>query len=142
MPQGDFLTQVRQELLPLLLPLGFEVVRSEESDSFDNASTVLQSSDFRIRVIRERGISFADFGPLAEPETWFDSAVVLDYLGLSESAGFHERDLSAMLRGLGGFIIAFVGDLRTLFQDQDLAQRKSALIALKEARAARLFEEE
>ena len=142
MLHGDLLTQVRRELLPLLQPLGFEVVQSEESESFDNASTVLQSPDFRIRVVRERGVSFADFGPLAEPGTWFDSAVVLDYLGLSESAGFHERDLSTMLRGLGGFIVAFVDDMRAQFQEQDLARRKGALTALKEARTARLFDDE
>jgi len=75
-------------------PLGFTVVQSDTSDSFDNASVVLQAPALRLRVVRERSQVFIDVGPASEPGTWFDSAVVIDYLGLSSKAGFHDRDVS------------------------------------------------
>jgi hypothetical protein len=138
MPE-DLLNLVNEELLAVLTPLGFEVVHSETSDSFDNGSVLLEAPDLRIRIVRERGQVFADFGPPSEPNTWFDSAVVTDYLGLSSRAGFHDRNARGVLQGVGAFVTSFHDELGAKFDRQHLANAKKELDALKEIRAAKLF---
>jgi hypothetical protein len=137
----DLLELVGQDLLPVLRPLGFEVMQAETADSFDNASVVLQSKALRVRIVRERSLLFADFGPSSEPNTWFDSAVVIDYLGLSAEAGFHGRNSDEVLRGIGKFVSSLWDELQRVFDHQHVVESKRVLTSLKEARAARLFEE-
>lgn len=136
----ELLELVNAELLPVIGPLGFTVVQSETADAFDNASVVLQAPALRIRVVRERSQVFIDVGPASEPGTWFDSAVVIDYLGISPKAGFHDRDASGVLRGAGAFITAMWRELTTKFGLQRLAATKKDLISLRDERAAKLFD--
>jgi hypothetical protein len=56
---------VNTELLPRIAPLGFKVVETDVSESFDNAAVTLQGPAFRVRVVRERSIVFVDLGPNA-----------------------------------------------------------------------------
>jgi|WetSurMetagenome_2_1015567.scaffolds.fasta_scaffold984306_1 hypothetical protein len=135
----ELLALVRQDLLLALRPLGFQVVQAESADSFDNATVVLRSNALQLRIVRERSILFVDLGPPTEPNTWFDSAVIIDYLALSARAGFHGRNPNEVLQGVGTFVNTFWGELRALFAQPDFARRKLELIALKEARATRLF---
>ena len=93
----------------------------------------------RIRVLRERGIVVLDVGPVTEPNTWFDSAVVMEYLGLSSDSGFHDRDARDVLRGAGAFVTSMWTELTTKFSPQELAHTKHELIVLREERAIRLF---
>src|SRR5438067_9622710 len=90
---------VNAKLLSAIVRFGFTVVRSEMSDSFDNANVTLQAPALRLRVIRGRSQIFLDIGPSSEPGTWFDSAVVIDYLGLSARAGFRDEDARGVLHG-------------------------------------------
>jgi hypothetical protein len=135
----DLLKLVGEELVPVLAPLGFRVVASEVADVFDNASVVLESPAFRIRVLRERSIVVLDLGPRAEPGTWFDSAVVMEYLGLSTEAGFHDRDARGVIHGVGLFIQSMWDELTTMFGPDRVEITKDELHALREERAARLF---
>jgi hypothetical protein len=137
----DLLRLVQTELLPQIEKHGFKVTTSEASDSFDNASVVLQAPELRLRVVRERSQVFADIGPVAEPSTWFDSAVVMDDLGLSSNAGFHDRDQQKVLQGLASFLNAMWGELRARFASDRLAKTKQELQRLKEIRAQRMFGE-
>ena len=130
---------VNAELLPEITSLGFAVVESQTSDSFDNANVVLQSSALRLRVIRERSQVFLDIGPQSEAGTWFDSAVVMDYLGLSSNAGFHAEDVRAVLRGVGAFVKSMWSELTAKFSPQQLEATKKELRTLAEARAAKMF---
>lgn len=98
---------VNECLLPTVEPLGFKVVHSDVATSFDNAMVTLEATDLRVRIVRERSQVFAEFGALAEPNTWFDSAVIIDYLGLSAEAGFHDKNARVVLRGIGSFVLAF-----------------------------------
>ena len=134
----DLLRLVETELLPAL-DSDFHVVSSEVSESFDNANVELQSPGLRIRVVRERGRVFADFGPVSEPNTWFDSAVLIDYLGLSPDAGFHDRDARRVLHGIAAFVTSLFSELREKFDPQHLAATKRDLEALMKERAAKLF---
>lgn len=135
----DLLKLVNEELLPTLAPFGFRVVESEAAESFDNAYVVLEAPALRIRVLRERSIVVLDVGPTSEPNTWFDSAVLMDYLGLSPDGGFHDRDARGVLRGAGAFIVSMWNDLTAKFGRHQLAVTKKELSAVREQRAARLF---
>ncbi|HET9986561.1 MAG TPA: hypothetical protein VFQ38_23490 [Longimicrobiales bacterium] len=130
---------VEKYLLPEVASKGMRVVHQEASTSFDNAFVVLQSDDLRVRVVRERGQVFADFGSAAEPGTWFDSAVVMEHLGLSESAGFHDRDAAKALRGLAKFLRALWDELAAEFSSAAFAATKRELIAVRERRDVRRF---
>lgn len=136
---SDLTSVVERDLLPTLAPLGFRIVSSEVWDSFDNANVVLESALLRIRVVRERSSLLADFGPVSEPNTWFDSTVVADYLGISHDAGFHGRDAHLVLRGLGAFVRSFHTELATAFDPACLRDTKRELEALKGRRAAEQF---
>ena len=118
---------------------GFVIEDAERSNSFDNEYIVLASPYLRVRVVRERGQTFVDFGPPAEPGTWFDSAVVFDLMGLSEKAGFHSSDSRAVLTGLSAFLASFGAELAALFNSQGLGEVKQRLEDLKTARARAKF---
>jgi hypothetical protein len=95
------LAVVKECLLPSLEPLGFSVADSDVSTSFDDATVTLQAPKLRLRVVRERSLHFVDFGAVSTPQNWFDSAVVIDYLGLSAQAGFRDRNARVVLAGVG-----------------------------------------
>lgn len=137
---GNLLELVNEELLPALTPLGFRVASSEVADVFDNAAVVLEAPALRVRVLRERSIVVLDVGSVSEQNTWFDSAVVMDYLGLSTDAGFHDRNVRGVLSGAGEFITTMWGELTAKFGPQQFAKTKKDLTALREERAVRLFD--
>jgi len=130
---------VNAELLPTIAPLGFKVVETDVSEWFDNAYVILEAPALRVRVLRERSIVVVGFGPTSEPGTWFDSAVLVDYLGLSANAGFHDRDARGVLRGAGAFITSMWNELTAKFSPPELATTKKELRALAEERAAKMF---
>ena len=130
---------VNAELLPLITRLGFVVVHSETAPSFDNANVVLEGAALRLRVVRERGQVFLVIGPRSEPGTWFDSALLMDYLGLSSSASFSYDDARQTLRGAGAFVTAMSDELIAAFSSQQLAATKKELRSRAEARAEKMF---
>jgi hypothetical protein len=132
------LALVQESLLPALEPLGFSVAHSDVSASFDNAMVTLQSSKLQLRIVRERGLLFADFGPASTPGSWFDSAVVIDYLGLSAESGIHDRNARVVLAGMSAFVRACQAELEMHFSPSHLAATTSALTALRNARASTL----
>jgi hypothetical protein len=134
-----FIDLVSRELLPKLREFSYSVADQEQADSFDNASVVLHSPDLRIRLVRERGQVFADFGPSSEPNVWYDSAVIVEFLGLSTDGGFHDRDAHRAMEGIAGFVKSFQRELAAKFANPELSATKQALDELREVRAERLF---
>ena len=96
---------------------GFHIASSETFDSFDNAVVVLASPDLRIRITRERGQIFIDFGPRAESATWFDSDIVLEHLGLSRHQSFVASRASDAIVGVSAFIRRCGDEIREMFDD-------------------------
>lgn len=136
----NLLAEVQATLLPQISSLGFAIMDHWESDSFGDALVVLQSGDLRARVVQDRSQLFADLGSVAEPDTWFDSAIVMDLLGLTASGGFHERDLARVLNGLGAFIKSVWPELASDFSNEKFAATKEQLEALQRSRAAKRFD--
>jgi hypothetical protein len=133
------LSLVESNLLPGVDSLGMSVLTHEESGSFDNALVVLQAGDIRIRIVRERSQVFVDFGSSGEPAVWFDSAVVMEYFGLSETAGWHDRDGIGVLRGLAEFLRVFQGELATRLSPANFPVTKQGLTSVREEQATRRF---
>ena len=98
---------VREYLLRSLESLGYRIVESVESQHFDNAECVLASPPVRARIVRERSQFFLDVGPPSDPSLWYDSAVVMEFLGLSRDAGFHDSDTNRVLTGMATFLQSF-----------------------------------
>lgn len=134
--ENDLLSGVKQDLLPVTGSLGFEVVDHETSDAFDNASVTLKARDLRIRIVRERSQVFVDFGSVANPDLWFDSAVVFEWVGASRDGGFHDANLKSVLRGLGSFLRAFERELSSKFAKDVFSSTAQQLIALRNTRAS------
>lgn len=130
---------VESELLPQLAPLGFQVVAGEAAPHFDNASVVLEGSGLRLQILRERGVVSLDVAPAFSPNAWIDSAVLMDYLGLSQQAGIHGTDVSSALAGIGRFVHSMLSELRAVFSEHRWDTSRRELEELKQSRAERLF---
>lgn len=137
-PEKSLLEILGAHTLPVLAERGFSVVSYEESESFDNAVVILGSPQLRLRIIRERRQFFLDIGCVAEPDTWFDSAVVFDYLGLSSNGGFHGRE-EASIRKMCEFVVVMWKELVLAFAPTSFNKTKKDLEALRDRRAAHLF---
>ena len=133
---SDLLTAVREELLPDVSELGFQLVAQDQSDSFDNATVTLEAGDVCVRIVRERSQVFVDFGSVAKPGLWFDSTVVFDFLGIARDGGFHSTDTTAVLRGLSSLLRAFWPEIKSRFGRDTFARTESALTTLRNAKAA------
>lgn len=136
---SDLLAIVETDLMPVLAPLGFSIADSAVSESFDNAFVIVEGADVRLRVLRERGTVFLDLAPTPVPNDWVDSAVVMDFLGLSGDGGFHGRETREVVAGIGAFITGLLSELEVTFNKEQWSSTKQALQDLKERRARRLF---
>ena len=126
---------VREYLLRSLESLGYRIVESVESQHFDNAECVLASPPVRARIVRERSQFFLDVGPPSDPSLWYDSAVVMEFLGLSRDAGFHDSDTNRVLTGMATFLQSFQHELSAAFAAEGLAETKRQLDVLRAKRA-------
>ncbi len=135
----DLLRLVQTYLVPTVAQDRMQILSHEESDSFDNAFVILEWRGVRVRVLRERSQVFVDFGSSVEPAVWFDSAVVMEYLGLSETAGWHDRDGAVVLKGLADFLRTFASELAARFNPANFTVAKQELTRVRKDQAARRF---
>jgi hypothetical protein len=63
------LALVKECLVPALEPLGFSVLDSDVSASFDDAIVTLRALNLGLRIVRDRSLLFADFGPASGPQS-------------------------------------------------------------------------
>lgn len=112
---------------------GFEVVESENSDSFGNSYATLESPTLRLRVTIDRGNLSVDIGPKGQPETWYDLTLV-----------------SALVRSLvvanplpprvaGDFLADHYLQLVSLFGPDQFERTKGVLQRLQQERVSRMF---
>jgi len=135
----DLRDEVRTTLEPHLANSEFRIVAHHTDDSFDNAFVVLATTDLRLRIIRERGKILVDFGPPTEPDTWFDSAIVMEYLDVSSAGGLLGTRTQDVLPAAAAFVNTFHQELAQMFAPQRLPETRQRLDVLKERRAERLF---
>ena len=135
----SLLDTVKHSLLNGVSSFDFSILEHEESASFGNAQVMLQSDELRLRVIRDRGLVFVDFGSAAAPRTWFDSAVVFDWLKLSALGGLHGSDSSHVLRGVAELLRACGPEIREKFSRSHFQTANTELETIRDSRAAKLY---
>jgi hypothetical protein len=135
----ELLKQVQATLPAAVDSLPLRVIEHRESDSFGDALVVLQAGELRVRVVRDRGQVFADFGSAADPARWFDSAVVMDAMGLSATAGFHDQDAKTSLSGIAALLRDCGQELMALFSSDRFASTEQQFTKVQHARAAKQF---
>jgi hypothetical protein len=123
---------VDKHLLSRLGPLGYRRVADEKFDSFDDAIVVMERSPLRIRVLRDRGQIFVDFGSVAELTVWFDSHVVMEALSLRERTGWNSTNAKAVLADLAGFVVAYDSQLNAMFESATFKESKARLVGVRE----------
>jgi hypothetical protein len=133
----NFTDDVKSTFLPNAEELGFSIVEERKSEAFGDALVVLQSGDFRLRIVRDRSQIFADFGSAAEPETWFDSTIVMQALGLTTQPLFGGTDPQSVLPSLAAFLKSFWSELMAMFDLRHFAATKAQLTELQDARATK-----
>ncbi len=72
----SFPAQVRRAFGPLLQSGSFRLVEEEIFTAFENAAVVLQGGAVRLRIMRERGQTFANFASLFDRNAWVSSSLV------------------------------------------------------------------
>jgi hypothetical protein len=127
----NLLKLVNSKLMPRLPSLNYRVVEHEKGQAFDNAMVIVDGPEFRMRVVRERGQLFVDFGSLAEPRSWFDSSVVMAVLGLRGGDGWHSTDADMVLFELASFVLANEARIVGLFESSLFAKSKELLLAVQ-----------
>jgi len=69
---SSFSNIVRTAFGKLISSYGFKIVEDQhDSSNFGNAVVVLDSSDFRIRLVKDRDQIFGEVASYSEPETWY-----------------------------------------------------------------------
>jgi hypothetical protein len=130
---------IESTLLSASPDLAFVVKEQQESASFGDSLVTLESGELRLRVTRDRGQVLVYFGSTVEPETWFDSQLVAETLGLGSSGGFVDSDIDQSVVALSLFLQTFGRELKQLFGSSEFPRTRARLRDLGMARADRLF---
>lgn len=122
-------------MLSVLAPIHLHVDDYRETPAaFGNALVDLSGGSLHIRIRRERDQIFVAFGSTIDSATLFDSAILMDFLGLTETAGFHSPDSTRMLAGIASFIRANFYELEALFSPSQYVETKQKLMTLQQHR--------
>ncbi len=132
-----FTDDVKSAFLQNATELGFRIIGEEKSEAFGDALVILESGDLRVRLVRDRSQIFADLGSVADPDTWFDSTIVMEALGLATQPAFGGTDAQVVLPSIAAFLKAVWSELVALLDRRRFAATKRQLTELQEARAVR-----
>ena len=136
-PNADLLEAVNVLLLPQVDRLGLQIADHQEGGSFDNATVTLTGLNVRVRVYRERGIIHMEVASTHSPHAWMDSAVLMEYLGLSREGGFHGTSLSVVMEGIGSFLNASWDELNRVFGQSSFRETNRALDSVRAEQSVR-----
>ncbi len=116
---------------------GYQLLGSEEADSFDNAEVYFGSDRFRVRIARERGQVFADFAPPDGPPHWFDMPLLLQYLGYEAIADTYTRSEQRSLEVLANLLRPRMHEFGALYTPERQERTLRDLKALQETNMGR-----
>ena len=77
---GAILEELCPALVEIVREFGWETIREERSESFDNATVELKCGNFAARVVRDRGLTSIDLSPKGK-RRWFDLEIILAFIG-------------------------------------------------------------
>ena len=120
---------------------GFSIVSKKLHDSFDNTTIVLQSEEFRILVMRERGFVGAAIAPLSSPNAWYGLGTLIPYLtkeaeqlNLNDEApddADYDARIEWIVERLASTLRKYYPQIRELFRDEIFAEKRADLEAFK-----------
>jgi len=152
----SFFSKVRKHFGYLINDHDFAVVHQEDIQSFDNCLIVLQSSNCRIRVVRDRGTVLVEAGPLSAPSVhrppgspnlWFSLSTIITYLeqdfnadkdwfyaSPKESIDDDEAKIDWELALAADTLRPYLDDIMHLFQESTFGQKQGKLEEFRERR--------
>lgn len=122
----EFVGQARARLGEMDSPK-LRFVEGEEGSSFGNAVAVFEGGTLRLRVVRDRGQVFADFGSTVDSTEWFDSRVVASLLETEVDANVGGSDIQLALSGIARFAQDHDGQLEHRFSGAQYQNTKKKL---------------
>ncbi len=118
---------------------GFSIVSKKLYDSFDNATIILQSEEFRILVVRERGFVVAAVAPLSSPNAWYGLETLIPYLTEeteqlnlnNEASAYADYDagIEWIVERLASALQKYYPQIRELFRNETFAEKRADLEA-------------
>ena len=116
---------------------GFSIVSKKLYDSFDNATIILQSEEFRILVVRERGFVVVAIAPLSSPIEWYSLGTLVPYLTQeaeqlnlnNEASSYADYDagIEWIVESLSSTLRRYYPQIRELFRDETFAEKRADL---------------
>jgi hypothetical protein len=124
---SEFLDQVRSILVPSFEQLGLQLCDTRVGDSFGDAYAVFHGPQFRVRVLRDRGQVFVDFGSPADATNWFNMPIVARILGFSAGNEADGPDDRAKLGWVAALVRNQVSKLEAAFSPEHYSRSKALL---------------
>jgi hypothetical protein len=118
---------------------GFSIISKKLYDSFDNATIILQSEEFRILVVRERGFVAVAIAPLSSPIAWYSLETLVPYLTqeaehLDDEApddADYDAGIEWHIEKSASALRKYYPQIRELFRDETFAEKRADLEAFK-----------
>jgi hypothetical protein len=120
---------------------GFSIVSKKLYDSFDNATIILQSEEFRILIVRERGFVNVAIAPLSSPIAWYGLGTLVPYLTReteqldlnNEASAYADYDagIEWIVERLASALRKYYPQIRELFRNETFAEKRADLEAFK-----------
>jgi len=80
MAQSAFVEAAKQRFGSLLSSHGLTVDAARDIPNVDGTEIFMHTTDYRVRVLRERGEVYIDVGPSAPADEWYDLFTLVAYL--------------------------------------------------------------
>lgn len=112
---------------------GFRLIEKAESESFGNSYAVIESDDFRLQFIIDRGQSFVEISPYSEPREWFDLNIMRAYILGTDSLQIESPE------ELSEFLKCNYKKIKDLFSSDNILTTVAQLKQLEKDRARRMF---
>ena len=134
-----FREEVDRILAPVLTRLGFRAVFDQQGRAFGDELVEFASDDVRLRIVRDRGQVFADFGSPADVRRFFDAGVVMEHFDPAASWSLQHDTVAESLRAIGRFVEAVGAELRSTYSPDRYRASLKRLDAIERGRADRRF---
>ena len=133
-------SDVTQDLLPQLVPLGAEVVGHSGEGPFGDALVVISIGGLGFRVIRDRGQLFVEVGAIGSGEEWFDASLVDALLSPDpKTVAGATPSRPVGMSAIAKYVISRLAQFRDLFSRERYPRTRKQLEDLKRTRVAARF---
>lgn len=136
---GTIYEEISPFFSDLLYEHGFRVIaETHEPQSFGDGLLILESKDFRLRFVRDRGQVFADVAPSGQADDdWHQLQRVLEFLDGRDTKTDARR--AAGLDELSVRLKASYAKVQALFEKEAYPSERDALKSFEKEKSAQMF---